>query len=64
MYSELVKWCAGLCQMLLFLKDLLTHCDGFLNFQAVYPCSAVPNGQGYDWRRKKKVELLSSLEAE
>lgn len=25
MYSELVKWCAGSCQMLLFSMDLLTH---------------------------------------
>ncbi len=54
MYSELVKWCAGLCLMLLFSKGLLTHCAGFLNFQAVYPCSAVPNGQGYYWKKKKK----------
>lgn len=58
MYSEPVKWCAGSCQMLLFSKDLLTReCVlDFLHLQAcipMYPCSAVPNGQGYDWRRKK-----------
>jgi len=39
MYSELVKWCAGSCQMLIFSKDLLTHTNvcWIFEFPSMHP---------------------------